>query len=141
MSVGRGHRLVVAGLAPFVAGAVVGRFAPIRHAARSWNCPIRELTGQPCPACGSTRAFVALMARDPAWRDANWLLPLYAAGLASTGAALILLDVFAPARAELIKAKTQQLLEKPGIVMLIGVTLAAPAWLVAHRTLAKAAQG
>jgi hypothetical protein len=29
-----------------------------------WACPFNLLTGLPCPGCGSTRAFLALMSGD-----------------------------------------------------------------------------
>jgi hypothetical protein len=41
-------------------------------------CPLRELTGIPCPTCFGTRALLALTAGD--WRTALRLNPMVAAG-------------------------------------------------------------
>ena len=47
-------------------------------------CPLRELTGIPCPTCFGTRATLALVGGD--WRQALRLNPL----VASLGATLLL---------------------------------------------------
>ncbi len=136
-----GRRLLVAGLIPFVAGAASSAWPPAGRAARAWACPVLAVIGQPCPACGSTRAFVALASGHTGWRDANWVIPVYAAGLAALGGALAVLEQLAPAGADRLDDRLHQQLEDPRWLLRLGIVLIAPAWLVAWRTHARATAG
>jgi hypothetical protein len=51
----RNLRLVALGAAPLMAGALVP--ASAAEGGGVW-CPLRAVTGLPCPLCGATRAFV-----------------------------------------------------------------------------------
>jgi Protein of unknown function (DUF2752) len=80
-----GLLLVAGGCLPFAAGALVGEDGTGLPA-----CPLRALTGLPCPLCGATRAF-ALAARGDArvWQfNAAWVLLAAAAVLAGALALL-----------------------------------------------------
>ena len=48
----------------FVAGAIVGAFIVLAYIFGIVICPLRRLTGIPCPTCGSTRAFFLLLKGD-----------------------------------------------------------------------------
>ncbi len=48
----------------FLAGAIVGAFIVLAYVFGITICPLRRLTGIPCPTCGSTRAFVLLLKGD-----------------------------------------------------------------------------
>jgi Protein of unknown function (DUF2752) len=41
-----------------------------------YQCPLREATGIPCPACGATRAFFHLANGDTAFLSYNWAWPV-----------------------------------------------------------------
>ena len=43
------------------------QLASVAAGAGGWPCPIRSLTGVPCPGCGLTRATVALVRGE--WRE------------------------------------------------------------------------
>lgn len=69
--------LYVLGLLAGLAGLLVAGTFPHWGGAVRLLCPLRELTGIPCPTCFGTRAVLALMAGD--WRDALRLNPLVGA--------------------------------------------------------------
>lgn len=89
-----GWTLVIAGAAPFAAGAV-SRVAT-SHGVPGLFCPFREVTGVPCPLCGGTRAFRAAVVGDPAVASYNWFW--VALAVASIAAGLLVL-VAGPLRA------------------------------------------
>ena len=66
---------------------LVPRIAPFVPA-----CALHALTGVPCPACGTTRALVALAQGDP-WRALGWN-PLATASIVVLSAACILLPLW-----------------------------------------------
>jgi hypothetical protein len=65
--------LTLIGVAPFAVATLV----PV-HVAMDGDplCPFRALTGQPCPLCGATRAFVLATHWDFRWLDygAVWVV-------------------------------------------------------------------
>ena len=63
-------------------GLVVVRFRP-DLVLRLAHCPLRDMTGVPCPTCGGTHAAVALA--QGRWTDAFTANPLVAASLAVFG--------------------------------------------------------
>ncbi len=68
--------------------ALVGIYETIKSPSAPGLCILREITGLPCPACGSTRAVLA--ASDGRLHDAFLLNPLLAVA-AATGAAWLVL--------------------------------------------------
>jgi hypothetical protein len=83
--------LGLVGAAPFAAAFVATRSRRIGRAATSLRCPIRGVTGLPCPSCGAARAFLLLARRDPSWRDYNTICVGYAAAsLAASGGMALL---------------------------------------------------
>lgn len=85
----RGPRWVAAGppgavalsvAAVALASALAGRLlTPGQGPLRLLNCPLRALTGIPCPGCGTTHALLALGHGEV--RAALWASPLAALGL------------------------------------------------------------
>jgi Protein of unknown function (DUF2752) len=84
-----GTRLLLAGVMPFV----IARFfftadAEPRRGAPRWHCPIKAITGVPCPGCGGTRAFARVTRGhrlDPRYENIVWP----AASLAAIAGAVI----------------------------------------------------
>jgi Protein of unknown function (DUF2752) len=56
--------------APLLAARVL--WSPGAEGPVTWQCPLLEATGVPCPACGATRAFVHVVHGDAAFLDYNW---------------------------------------------------------------------
>lgn len=87
--------LLVAGVAPLVAGALIPVDAVLDG---PQLCPFQAVTGAPCPLCGATRAFVLFAHADGRWLDygAVWVLvalALVAAGIARRRFAVWVLPV------------------------------------------------
>jgi hypothetical protein len=83
---GKGVRVVLAHFSPsrqqMVPAAMlllIGGISIVGHQAHIGICPLRRLTGIPCPTCGTTRAVLALLRGD--WSAAFTSNPL-ASGLA-----------------------------------------------------------
>ncbi len=68
--------------------ALVGIYETIKSPSAPGLCILREITGVPCPACGSTRAFFA--ASHGRIAEAFLLNPLLVAAAAGGGAWLVL---------------------------------------------------
>jgi hypothetical protein len=86
-----GTGLLLAGAAPFVFARL--EFSPDtepRSRFFSWRCPIRALTGIPCPGCGATRAFIdASHTGQVSFDKGNATWPVMALAASSVGAALV----------------------------------------------------
>jgi hypothetical protein len=108
--------------APFAAGAVL----PVSMAqggADESLCPSLQLTGVPCPLCGSTRAFVLLMHGDSSWTSFNAVVVL----LISAALLWFLAGVLWPARR--LRLPDTRLFWVGGVV---GSLAAAWAWTLTH---------
>lgn len=73
--------LHVLGALSGVAALMLAWSFPLWGAAWEITCPLREITGIPCPTCYGTRAMLALVAGD--WWRALWFNPLV--GVAGIG--------------------------------------------------------
>jgi hypothetical protein len=80
-----GVGLVAFGCAPFVAGAIVPADGDT-----GLFCPLRELTGLPCPLCGATRAFALAARGDGRFLDYNAVWVVVAALLIVAGVVVLL---------------------------------------------------
>jgi len=101
---------------------------------RAYRCPLRSISGLPCPTCGATRAFLLVVARDPAWRSHNVLPVIYAGMSLASGLALLLLPRPVRDAVERRAASVQEALSSHGrLAAAAYAALALPAWLVALR--------
>ena len=80
-----GLALIAVGCAPFAAGAIVPADGDT-----GLFCPLRELTGLPCPLCGSTRAFALAARGDMGFASYNAVWVVVAALLVVAGVVLLL---------------------------------------------------
>ncbi len=133
-SEGLSARLFVLGLAPFIGGWVLSRSRRTAATLRLVPCPVRAVTGLPCPACGGTRTFTALAEGRSAWRSGNAPLVLYAAGL--TVAGVVLRVAPKSLRREIVAGVAgalEEMRRRPGPTIAIALLAALPPWIAALR--------
>jgi hypothetical protein len=129
--------LIVAGAAPFVAGLVASRSKIAMRVAGLSACPLRALTGVPCPSCGATRTFVAVAGGDGEWRRGNAPLVWYAAALVAAGVTLAALPPDRrDALAESAHSASAWLRRHPALAAAAVIALSVPPWLVARHVAA-----
>ena len=131
---GLSTRLIALGVTPFIGGFVLSRFGRAASTLSLLPCPVRAVTGVPCPACGGTRTFTALAEGRSAWRKGNAPLVLYAAGLTLAGIAL---RAAPRRRRDKVEAGVAGLLEemrrRPGLTVGMALLVALPPWIAALR--------
>lgn len=89
----RGAVLVATAAAPFAIGRVGGSLITGDGIlAGHVVCPLRALTGVPCPLCGATRSVVLASRGDAAFLTLNPVWVVVLAALALGGAALAVAD-------------------------------------------------
>jgi hypothetical protein len=86
---GASAALVAVGAAPFLAGALL-HVDDGRLSEASIPCPFRELTGLPCPLCGSVRGVVLASHLDAGFLSFNAVVVAVLAVLAAVGLAGLL---------------------------------------------------
>lgn len=129
-----GYRLLLGGVAPFAAAALLNLAGVSERPRARLPCAIRAVTGVPCPSCGSTRAFLLFMRGDPRWRSYNSVWPIYAVTVAAAGAALLLLPGEASQRAlDRLRRRVPPQLKRRWLASVVAVSVAAPAWAIALR--------
>lgn len=127
--------LMAAGLAPFAAGALLAHNRAGRMATGWLRCPVRALTGVPCPSCGSSRAFIGLAARDSSWRGYNGVAVCYAALVTLLGLSLNILPGDARRKAvDRLDRVAADMRRRPALAIGIVTLVALPAWAAAWRT-------
>ncbi|HEU4974111.1 MAG TPA: DUF2752 domain-containing protein [Baekduia sp.] len=87
----RGAALAIAAAAPFAIGRLAGGLVTGDGALTPHVlCPLRAMTGIPCPLCGATRSVVLATHGDTAFLTLNPVWVVVLAALALAGAALVL---------------------------------------------------
>jgi hypothetical protein len=91
------------------------------HAARVVICPLRALTGIPCPTCGSTRSFLALLRGE--WTASFAFNPLATMMVFGSACYIALAVVFFLARREIpvFRATRRGWLSMAGGVLLLAL--------------------
>jgi len=133
-SAGLSTRLIAIGVAPFVGGFILSRFKPAAPMVRLIPCPVRAVTGVPCPACGGTRTFTSLAQGGSPWRSGNAPLVLYAALLTVAGVALRASPKKRRAVAEeCVSGALEEMRRRPGLTIAFALLVALPPWIAALR--------
>ncbi len=88
-------------------------------------CIIKNITGYPCPSCGTTRGVMALLHGQ--WATALWLNPLSIVAIITliTTTLLFTLDTFLPGRDRLGQTWNQleTQLRKPAVLIIFGLLI------------------
>ena len=120
------------GSAPFIGGYLLSRRGWLSAVGSAFPCPIRALTGHPCPSCGGRRAFAAVASGDRQWREYNAPLVYYSAALVI---AAITLAVVPEQERNSIAAKVRQhraeLRTRPLATLVACLLVALPPWVAA----------
>lgn len=89
-------------------------------------CPLRAMTGVPCPFCGATRAFVAFTHGEP-WMQFNgyWVI----VGLAIVIGALVIAAVGAATRGRYPRLRARAAPLRPAVMLGLLAALALPGWI------------
>ena len=125
---------MTAGLAGLVAPLVAARllWTPPADGPVSWQCPLLEATGVPCPACGATRAFVHFMHGDEAFLHYNWAWLLIWAALIAWVVLVAVRNLRgAPLTGPWIRSVGAFLQRRPVATVALPFALLAVPWLVA----------
>jgi hypothetical protein len=121
----RGLLLPLIGGVPALLGAAALALLAIEGQARIRLCPLHALTGIPCPACGGTRAALALASGAPA--EALALNPLLILALPAAGL-MLLARVLCGQRVALDTTPAER---RGLLVILLFAVIANEAWLIA----------
>jgi len=117
--------LLAVGAVPFAVGALL-HVEDGRLSEAAIPCPFRELTGLPCPLCGSVRGVVLASRLDPGFLSFNAVAVAVLAALAAIGLA----GLVAPRR-------LGRALPRPrgrwAVVAVVALVAAAWSWTLAHR--------
>jgi hypothetical protein len=131
---GLSARLFLLGVTPFIGGWVLSRSRRTAGTLSLFPCPVRFVTGVPCPACGGTRTFTALAAGRPGWRNGNTPLVLYAAGMIVAGGALRAAPTSLRGEIEAgVADALEEMRRRPALTIAIACLAALPPWIAALR--------
>lgn len=127
-------RLFFLGLTPFMGGWVLSRSGRAAATLRLVPCPVRVVTGVPCPACGATRTFTTLAGGGRTWCSGNTPLVIYAAGLAAAGVALGAAPRSLRGEIEAgVAGALGEMRRRPALTIAIALLAALPPWMAALR--------